>query len=105
MSTKNANAYCTVCGKPYHVCRTCAEQKTFKPWRTVTDTIDHYKIYMAIHGYTISKNKDRAKDELEKCDLSGLEHFCPEIQKVIKEIRANPKVQKTVKKEKTDLNE
>lgn len=106
MENKSANAYCSICGKPYRVCRTCAEQKTFKPWRTVTDTIEHYKIYLAIHGYTISKNKELAMAELSKCDLSGLETFNPEIQKVIKEILAKPKATKTVlKKKETDVNE
>lgn len=106
MENQNANAYCSICGKPYRVCRTCAEQKTFKPWRTVTDTIEHYKIYMAVHGYTVSKNKEKAKDDLEKCDLSGLESFNQEIKKVIKEILAKPKATKTVlKKDKTDVNE
>lgn len=106
MANQNTNAYCSICGRPYKVCRTCAEQKTFKPWRTVADTIEHYKIYMAIHSYTVSKNKERAKKELEKCDLSGLEEFNPEIKKVIKGIMAKPKVQKTVvKKEKTEQDE
>lgn len=108
MSNTN-NAVCSICGKPYKVCRTCSEQKTFKPWRTVTDTIEHYKIYMAVHGYTVSKNKEKAKNDLEKCDLSGLDNFNPEIKKVIKEIKENiakPKAKKTVfKKDETDINE
>ncbi len=106
MANQSTNAYCSICGKPYKVCRTCAEQKTFKPWRTVTDTIEHYKIYLAIHGYTVSNNKERAMTELEKCDLSGLKTFNPEIQKAIKEILSKPKVQKSVtKKENADMNE
>ena len=44
--------------------------------------------------------------ELEKCDLSGLKTFNPEIQKAIKEILSKPKVQKSVtKKENADMNE
>lgn len=97
---------CSICNKEYEVCNSCKSQKTFKPWRTVTDTIEHYKIYMAVHGYTVSKNKKKAKDELEKCNLSGIEKFNPEIKKVIKEILAKPKVTKTVlNKEETDINE
>ncbi len=91
MVDNNINAYCKICGKGYHVCGTCQEQRTFKPWRTVTDTIEHYKIYVAIHGYTISKNKESAKADLKNCDLSGLENFNPEIQAVIKEIMGEPK--------------
>ncbi len=106
MSNQNTNANCSICGKPYRVCLTCAEQKTFKPWRTVTDTIDHYKIYLAIHGYTVSNNKGKAKDDLEKCDLSGMEGFQPEIKEIIREILAKPKVQKpVVKKEKIGKDE
>lgn len=88
------NAHCSICGSGYHVCRSCAEQKTFKPWRSVTDTIEHYKIYMAIHGYTISKNKETAKHELQNCDLSELENFNPEIKSIISEIMSETKKKK-----------
>ena len=58
---------------------------------------------MAVHGYTVSKNKEKARNDLEKCDLSGLESFNPEIKKVVKDIIAKPKVTKNVsKKEETD---
>lgn len=48
--------------------------------------MEHYKIYAAIHGYTISKNKERAKTALQNCNLSGQEYFLPEIRAVINEI-------------------
>ncbi len=103
MAENNINAYCSVCGKGYHICNSCLEQKSLKPWRTITDTIEHYKIYMAIHGYTLSKNKEIAKQELQNCDLSGLENFNPEIKAVIKEIMTEHKRAKTVsKKEKAE---
>lgn len=90
MSESNINAYCKICGKGYHVCNTCKTQKTFKAWRSVTDTIDHFLIFSAIHGYTVTKNKDQAKAELQSCDLSGLESFNSEIKSVIKEIMQEP---------------
>ncbi len=64
---------CTICNNKYEICNTCKSQKIFKPWRTVTDTIEHYKIYLAIHSYTVSNNKEFAKEELQKCNLTGLE--------------------------------
>lgn len=79
---------CTICNNKYEICNTCKSQKIFKPWRTVTDTIEHYKIYLAIHSYTVSNNKELAREELQKCDLTGLESFNPEIKSVIKEIMA-----------------
>ncbi len=103
MAKNNINTYCSVCGKGYHICNSCLEQKSLKPWRTITDTIEHYKIYMAIHGYTLSQNKEIAKQELQNCDLSGLENFNPEIKAVIKEIMTEPKRAKAVsKKEKQE---
>lgn len=86
MSESNINTYCKICGKGYHVCNTCKNQKVFKAWRSVTDTIDHFLIYSAIHGYTISNNRELALAELEKCDLTDLENFNPEIKSVINEI-------------------
>lgn len=98
MSENNINAYCTICGKGYHVCQSCLEQKAFKPWRTVTDTIAHYKIYAAIHAYTVTKDKKAAKADLDNCDLSELESFNPEIKSVIKEILSAESSSATAKK-------
>lgn len=86
MSDKKINAHCAICGAGYHICSTCQQQKSFKSWRVVTDTVEHYKIYMALHGYTLSQDKETAKRDLEKCDLSGLEDFNPPIRAVIQEI-------------------
>lgn len=100
---KSINAYCSICGNGYHICNSCLEQKSFKPWRTVTDTIEHYKIYLAIHGYTVSKDKESAKNELQMCDLRDLKNFNPEIKAVIEEIMAETKKKKVIsKKEKID---
>lgn len=98
MSNEKHNATCSICGKKYTVCHSCLEQKTFTPWRVVTDTMEHYKIYCVIHAYTISGNKEQAKKDLERCDLTGLENFNPEIRDVIKKIMAEPKVAKAVSK-------
>ena len=86
MSEQNINARCSICGEGYHLCKSCSDVTSFLPWRTVTDTVGHYLIYTAIHGYTISKDKVKAKGELEKCDLSELKKFNSEIQMVISEI-------------------
>lgn len=89
--SEELNATCDVCGKKYHVCVSCLQQKTFKPWRTVVDTIDHYKVYMAVHGYTVTKDKEMAKKELSLCDLSELESFSENIKQAIKEILSDDK--------------
>lgn len=86
MNDNSINARCAICGKGYHVCQDSLEQRTFKPWKTVTDTMEHYKIYTAIHLYTTTHDKNTAKAELEKCNLSDLASFNVEIKKAITEI-------------------
>lgn len=99
-----AISQCKICGKDYEVCNSCLNQKTFKPWRTVVDSIEHYKIYLAIHGYSLTKNKNQAKEELENCDLSDLEKFNPAIKNTIKEILAEPKITTETKRKKKNEN-
>ena len=81
------NAKCSICGKPYHICDSCAEQKQFKPWRTITDSINCYKIYTAISDYNNKHiSKDEARDYLSKCNLNEYKNYLPEIVLVIDEI-------------------
>ena len=89
MTEHNINAYCTICNKGYHICNTCKNEKKFKPWRTITDTMEHYKIFMAIHGYTTAGDKEQAKAELQNCNLSDMNSFKPEIKAAIAEIMAS----------------
>ena len=86
------NAVCDICGKPYHVCQICKDITSFKPWRTVTDTFPHYMIFLAISDYTRTKDKQKAKEALSKCDLTDLENFNKDIKKVIHEIIDEPVV-------------
>lgn len=89
------NAICAICGKPYRVCHTCQNIKSFTPWRTVTDTLPHYMIYLALAEYTNTKNKAKAKEELSKCNLSELENFDSDVKRTIYEIMAENKKEAT----------
>ncbi len=86
MAEKPTHAHCSICGKGYRLCRSCQGRDSLKSWRSVTDTMEHYKIYLAIHGFTLSQDKAATKDELCRCDLSGLPGFKPEIRAAIEEI-------------------
>ena len=80
------NATCSICGKPYKICRTCQEIKSFTPWRTITDTLQHYSLFLVLSEYSRTKDKAKAKDELSKCDLSEKELFKDSVKNMIDEI-------------------
>ena len=104
--SQELNATCDICGKKYHICSSCKEVKSFTPWRTVTDTMQHYLIFLALSEYTKTKDKEKAKEELSKCDLSELDTFNENIKTVIKEIMAEgkEKIVETVSEENVKEN-
>lgn len=85
----NYNKICSICGAPYRICNSCLRSKSFRSWRTIADTAEHYKIFMALHGYTLSGDREAARQELQRCDLSDLKNFKPEIKAAIREIQSD----------------
>lgn len=99
------NATCSICSKKYHLCKSCEDIESFSPWRTVTDTIDCYKIFLVLSEYTKTKNKVQAKKELSTCNLKEKDTFAPHIKTAINEILAEPEVKvETSTKEKEVKN-
>ena len=92
------NATCTICGKKYHLCRTCERIESFQPWRTVCDTLPHYAIYVALARYRKTNDKSEAREALLRCDLSDLDGFDADKVKIIKEILKEEKVEKPITK-------
>lgn len=81
---------CTICNTEYEYCATCKSVKTLKPWRTITDTIDCYKIYMVIHDYKNGTlTKESARKMLDECTLP--KSFQSHIKVVIDEIMSSDK--------------
>lgn len=99
--SKELNAECLICGAKYHSCMSCREQKEIKPWRNITDTVEHYKIFLIVSDYNSGKiTKEDAKSKLEnvKYDIKSLKE---NIQKTISEITSNTTdKKKIVEKEK-----
>ena len=64
---KTTKAVCAICGRKYDVCLSCKDQNKIKPWRSITDTVDCYKIFLVItqlnNGYI---SKEEAKSQLEQ---------------------------------------
>jgi len=73
---KEINHWCVLCGTGYHACDTCNKEKTFTPWRALTDTIEHFKIFMVLKDYNNKLiNRKQAQELLSTLDLSGKENY------------------------------
>ena len=87
---KEINHWCVLCGTGYHACDSCNKEKTFTPWRTLTDTIEHYKIFTILKDYNNKLiDRDRAKELLSCLDLSEKESYKESSKKVLADIYMN----------------
>lgn len=90
---KEINHWCVLCGTGYHACDTCNKEKTFTPWRTLTDTIEHYKIFTILKDYNNKLiDREKAKELLSGLDLSGKENYKESAKKVLANIYSNVNV-------------
>lgn len=86
MAEKN-NATCVICGKGYHMCIHCGDNRSASPWKLHTDTPEHYKIYKILHGVTSGVyTKDEAKEKFKNVDLSDIDSFKDRIKERINNI-------------------
>ena len=84
---KEINHWCVLCGTGYHACDSCNKEKTFTPWRTLTDTIEHYKIFTVLKDYNNKLiDRDKAKELLSGLDLSGKDNYKESSKKVLADI-------------------
>lgn len=103
--SENLNATCAICGEKYHVCRPCRETKVFKPWRTITDSINCYKIYIIIHDYTNKKiTKEKAKEQLSECTMpKTLQPHIADVIADIMSVQSNTKKKSATSSEKANI--
>ena len=100
MSSKTINAYCTICGKGYHVCKSCREMKDLGPWRMVADNPNCYLIYTTLSRYNGGLiSKDEARELLEKRDLRDRDTFKERVRSTIDKIMDEPKRARRVTKQ------
>ena len=98
------NATCDICGRPYKLCLSCRDMMALHPWRTHTDTSEHYKVYQVLLGYNTGVyDIAEAKAKLQNVDLSDRNTYVKEIKEVIEKIMAYE--DKPVKVEKPVENE
>lgn len=84
---KNNNVKCVVCGKGYHLCMSCRDKISMKPWKVLTDTPEHYKVHQVISGYRGGiYTKDEAKIALENIDIKDKNTYLDSVKKMLDEI-------------------
>lgn len=85
----NYNALCSICGRPYKLCRTCRDTGMFS-WKTVTDSANCFKIYTILHQYNVLHKitVDKAKEQLLDCHVNeqSIETYPEDIKKSILDI-------------------
>ena len=99
MSNK-INHWCVVCGKGYHACDSCNETKSITPWRSLTDTVEHFKLFTVLKDYNNKLiDKTEARKLLSNIDLSGKDSFKDSAKSVLAEIYKDDVIEtKTTKK-------
>lgn len=91
------NATCSICGNPYHMCVSCKDMMSMSPWKKYTDTIDCFKVYQVIKGYSTKVyTKEEFKSKLKNIDLSNLENYREHIKALIKDALKDDEVVKPI---------
>lgn len=90
-------ATCIICGKEYDACLSCKDKISLRPWKTVTDTIDCYKLFLILAQF----NKGSLTKDVAKKQLSNIKYNLDELKehdkKVVLEIMSE-----TTKKSKAE---
>lgn len=86
------NATCSICGKGYHKCLSCADKIKAEPWKQYVCCSEHYKVFQIVRGYNTGVyTKGEAKERLQTVDLSDLDSFKDNIRKIVKDIMKEEK--------------
>lgn len=101
--SKGINHWCVVCGKGYHACDSCNDTKSFAPWRTYTDSIEHFKVFAVLKDYRNNMiDKKEAKRLLSNIDLSDRDTFEEGSKKLLNDIFKEDVVERKSNKKKLD---
>lgn len=81
---------CAVCYKPYEYCPVCGKDKDKPTWMFTFCSENCHDIYLVTSSYANHKlTANKAKNRLDKLDLSGLDNFGGSYQNVIADINEN----------------
>lgn len=105
--TEKHNATCKICGKSYYACMSCADSMKLHPFKSFTDTAEHFKVFQAVKGFSTGVyTKEEFKSKLQNIDLSDLDNFRPHIKNIIKDVLKEEKpIEKIGESVETDKKE
>lgn len=96
--SKKINHWCALCGTGYYACDSCSKEKTITPWRSLTDTVEHYKVFMILRDYKNKGiSKEKAQELLSGLDLSDKESYKDNAKSVLSDIYMVSTADKSVK--------
>lgn len=84
-----AENWCRVCGNKYKVCSSCENVRKRTPWRVITDTAQHYQVWLAVNQYQSGLiTKQEAQEVLKRSGVSkkDIKTFIPSVRALIQEI-------------------
>lgn len=88
------NRVCFTCGQKHSYCPSCYEDRNLETWRIMFDTENCKKIFNIINQYFYKHiTVDEAITQLEQCDLTNIDTLNEDIQKEIKDILEQKKVE------------
>ena len=81
---------CAVCYKSYEYCPVCGKDKDKPTWMFTFCSENCHDIYLVTSSYANHKlTANKAKNRLDKLDLSGLNNFGGSYQNIIADINEN----------------
>lgn len=84
---KNNNVKCIICGEGYHLCRSCKDKLAVAPYKLLTDTSEHYKVYQVVNAYRGKVyTKEEAREVLKNIDISDKDTYLDSVKKILDEI-------------------
>ena len=100
---KEINHWCVLCVKGYHACDSCQDVRLFTPWRALTDSIDHFKIFMTLKDYNNGfVSKDEAREFLSQVNISDKDTYKESSRRLINEILRDDNSSRKNSKKKTE---
>lgn len=91
---------CIVDMTEYKYCNHCGQYNPDETWRFIFCSENCREIYKVIERYVAGKcSANEAREELEKCDLSNMDHFSKGIKKDVDEIFEKSTNNKILKEE------